>query len=220
MACKNSICISNQLGSCEAGKELKWYFNHSCGQTSHTYNYVHLDEDTDDLVLGMLNELLLLPFLALEVVIIWLGTMGTISQVEEKETELKDGSSFFLSSFLLVWECRCAVSNILESRSGTINSCWDRTVYLLHLVYVFRTQLYHIECRLLKRPYSVGPYWCSSCVTGNDWKASQGLERAKGRSAYWCWSWQWQARYWNWTMSWCLDTLQNSSISYCVVVWS
>lgn len=63
---------------------------------------MHLDEDTDDLVLGMLNELLLPPFLALEVVIIWLGTMGTISQVEEKETELKDGSSFFLSSFLLV----------------------------------------------------------------------------------------------------------------------
>lgn len=63
---------------------------------------MHVDEDTDDLVLGMLNELLLLPFLALEVVIIWLGTMGTISQVEEKETELKDGSSFFLSSFLLV----------------------------------------------------------------------------------------------------------------------
>lgn len=73
-----------------------------CGQTSHTYNYVHLDEDTDDLVLGMLNERVLLPFLALEVVIIWLGTMGTTSQMEEKETELKDGASFFLSSSLLV----------------------------------------------------------------------------------------------------------------------
>jgi hypothetical protein len=50
----------------------------------------------------MLNELVLLPFLALEVVIIWLGTMGMTSQVEEKETELKDGASFFLSSSLLV----------------------------------------------------------------------------------------------------------------------
>ena len=50
----------------------------------------------------MLNELVLLSVLALEVVIIWLGTMCMTSQVEEKETELKDRASFFLSSSLLV----------------------------------------------------------------------------------------------------------------------